>query len=475
MSNTAIIANWFYIPVSLLNKQQMADIRRDLTIIPSTMPIYNRFNEVITKENEPIKFYTTGYKGYIGVPINYGLNKFPDIKYKDLTTQGTEIKNDPIKKPEYRAGQKEYIDSLEKLFKTRYTVQAKADTGTGKTICGLSLAVRLKRKTLIVVPKQMLADQWIAEIKDKFCYTDNDIGFIGDGKFSTKGKKFVVGIVNSLAMKDIDVKILNSFGFVIYDESHKYGSRRFCKVLTMFKAAYKLAQSATPDRRDDTNKIIRYYMGPVQATMQAPKLKAKLYKLYFESFESSKGVFTSNRNAVLDFLIKDKRRNAVAVRLVKYLISLDRNALFITDRINHIENIINLCVANGVDKELLGQFTGSKSIKAGSRKKLNQDRDFLDHTLKTKKILFSTPQMMTEGISENRLDFLVDLTPRSDSSQFEQLIGRIERLSDGKKEPIVLSFIDNIFPSAERRYCEKIKGLLTRGYTEHVFTKKGIH
>lgn len=473
MNELAVIANWYYLPLSAINNQQLADIRRDLTIIPSTMPVYNKFGEKITVENEPIRFYTTEFKGYLGIPINYGLTKFPQIKYKDLTTTGTSIDAPPTK-PTPRAGQKEYVDSLEKLFNERYTIQAKADTGTGKTVCALGLAARLKKKTIVVVHKKMLAEQWVKEIKEKLGYSDSDIGFIGDGKFSTKNKKIVVAIVNSLVLKPIDKKVLNSFGFVIYDESHKYGSRRFCKVLTLFKAAYKLAQSATPERRDDTNKIIKYYMGPVQATMQAPKIRAKLYKLYFESFESLAGINTSNRNDVIDFLVDDKKRNAVVVRVLKYLIKLDRDILIITERIRHIERLIELCVLNGIDRNLIGQFTGSKGIKVGSRKKYTQDKNLLENTLRTKKILFATPAMMTEGISENRLDCLIDLTPRSDENQFEQLIGRIERLSDGKQEPVVITFIDNIFSRSESKYDYKIKKLLTKGYKECVFTKKGL-
>jgi superfamily II DNA or RNA helicase len=160
--------------------------------------------------------------------------------------------------------------------------------------------------------------------------------------------------------------------------------------------------------------------------------------------------------------------------VIKYLIKLDRDILIITERIKHIEHLIELCVLNGINRELIGQFTGSKGIKVGSRKKYTQDKDLLETTLRTKKILFATPQMMTEGISENRLDCLIDLMPRSDEGQFEQLIGRIERLSEGKQEPIVITFIDNIFSRSESKYDYKIKKLLTKGYKESVFTKKGL-
>ena len=68
--------------------------------------------------------------------------------------------------------------------------QMVAATGSGKTVCGIAMASKLKQRTLILVKNKDLAKQWQVEIKQ---HTGLDAGMIGGGK-SLEGKEFTIGL-----------------------------------------------------------------------------------------------------------------------------------------------------------------------------------------------------------------------------------------------------------------------------------------
>ena len=65
----------------------------------------------------------------------------------------------------------------------------------------------------------------------------------------------------------------------------------------------------------------------------------------------------------------------------------------------------------------------------------------LQHTANNEKqILFGTQSIFSEGISINELSCLVLGTPVNNDPLLTQLIGRIIRKIDGKKQPVVVDF-----------------------------------
>jgi superfamily II DNA or RNA helicase len=67
-------------------------------------------------------------------------------------------------------------------------------TGLGKTLTALHLLKRLKRKALIVVPSESIANQFYKELSDAF--GDTNVGYFGGGK--KKIKFITVGIAASV-------------------------------------------------------------------------------------------------------------------------------------------------------------------------------------------------------------------------------------------------------------------------------------
>ena len=99
----------------------------------------------------------------------------------------------------------------------------------GKTIMALNIISRLNVKTLIIVHKEFLVDQWIERIQEFL--PEASIGKIQGKKIDIEGKSIVIGMLQSLSMKSYEQSTFESFGFTVIDEVHHLGAEVFCQAL----------------------------------------------------------------------------------------------------------------------------------------------------------------------------------------------------------------------------------------------------
>ena len=146
-----------------------------------------------------------------------------------------------------------YNDTLNTL-KTEGGCLLSQRTGSGKTVCSIHLISELKVKTLIVVNKEFLLNQWIERIKQ---YTNlTEIGKIQGDKVNIE-PPIVIGMLQSMALKNYPYQIFEQFDFVIFDEVHNLAGDIFSNVLFYIgKKRYILGLSATPERLDGMEKYI---------------------------------------------------------------------------------------------------------------------------------------------------------------------------------------------------------------------------
>ena len=108
-------------------------------------------------------------------------------------------------------------------------------TGAGKTVMGLNIISQLKKKTLIIVHKEFLLRQWIERIEQFL--PNAKVGKIQGEVIDIENKDIVIGMLQSLSMKDYPKSIFDSFGLSVYDECHHIGAEVFSRVL--FKVVTK--------------------------------------------------------------------------------------------------------------------------------------------------------------------------------------------------------------------------------------------
>ena len=133
--------------------------------------------------------------------------------------------------------------------------------GYGKTIIGLYLLSQLKKKTLIIVHKEFLINQWIERIKTFI--PEARVGIIQASKIDTKNKDIVIGMLQSLSMKEYEPELFNQFGFTIIDEVHHIAAEVFSRALPKINSKYNLGLSATPKRKDGLSKVFHWFLGPM--------------------------------------------------------------------------------------------------------------------------------------------------------------------------------------------------------------------
>ena len=85
-----------------------------------------------------------------------------------------------------------------------------------KTVLSLKIIAELKKKTLVIVHKGFLLNQWVERIHQFL--PDARIGKIQGQVIDIDDKDIVIGMLQSLSMKDYPNDMFDSFGLTIVDE-----------------------------------------------------------------------------------------------------------------------------------------------------------------------------------------------------------------------------------------------------------------
>lgn len=104
-----------------------------------------------------------------------------------------------------------------------------------------------------------------------------------------------------------------------------------------------------------------------------------------------------------------------------------RNVLVQSDRVEHLEMLALLIQKCGVPPGEFAFYVGGLT---------KQQREYA----KTKRIIMASYQMTAEATDIPQMDTLVMGTPKSD---IRQIIGRITRWLDGKKQPLIFDLVDD--------------------------------
>jgi len=320
---------------------------------------------------------------------------------------------------------------LPKIKKTRGGMVS-LPCGFGKTVCALYLASKLKKKTLVIVHKTFLLNQWKERIEQ---FTDAKVGQIRQDKIEIEGCNIVIGMLQSISKEKYKKELFSNFGFVIFDEAHHAPSKYFSRSLPIISTKYMLALSATPKRADKLERIINWYFGPMLYKITDTRDISVLVKMYnyhvddkkFKEAKMPYGKININLPKTINWLTELTKRNDFIVNIIKDLVLEEgRQILLLSDRVNHLEKI----------KELLD----NKNI---------IDNDFYIGKMKQaqldisskKQIILGTYSMASEALDIPSLNTLIMVTSRRN---IEQSVGRILRKPDNEIQPIIIDFNDKL-------------------------------
>lgn len=299
--------------------------------------------------------------------------------------------------------------------------------GRGKTIMALNIISRLKKKTLILVHKEFLMNQWIERISEFIPCAR--VGKIQADVYDVENKDIVIGMIQTLYKRDYDYGM---FGLTIVDEVHRIGSEEFSKTLLKTITPYMLGISATVERKDGLTKLLFMFIGP---------------KIYEEVRKNDDPVCVR----CINYISKDPQFNTVEYDFrgnTKYSTMITKLCEFgpRTDFIVRVlmdlrsEHPQNQIMVLGHNRSLLKYLyeaiqhkkVGTVGYYVGGMKAADLQKT------EGQEIVLATYAMAAEALDIKTLATLVMVTPKTD---IIQSVGRILRVKH--EHPIIVDIVDS--------------------------------
>jgi len=422
MFNTYLGPKGYTILKTKLTPEKLSKIKKDLTIKPyvpgapgsktaETFPAYRE---------SPNKIYLPHYYGleHFGVPDEIKLLEGTDI---NLEFVGQLRENQEIVV-------KTYVDHCVRVGFGGGLLELPC--AAGKTVDALKIISLLKKKSFIIVHKEFLMNQWIERIK-QFLPTAR-IGKIQGQIIDIDDKDIVIGMLQSLSMKEYPASLFESFGLTIIDEVHHISSQVFSNCLFKLVTKYMLGLSATMTRKDGTTKVFKMFLGDVVYKGKRDEerlvvVRAINYFIDDDDFNHEITDFRGNPaySTMISKLCEYNRRTEFILRILSDM--LTENPLQQIMFLAHNKSVLKYLhdAIKHRDIATVGYYVGG--MKEAALKETE-----------TKKVVIATYSMAAEALDIKTLTTLIMVTPKTD---IEQSVGRI--LREKHSQPVVVDIIDS--------------------------------
>ena len=314
-----------------IKKEKVLDLekhKKALTLKPFVIPDYD-FNV------KPFPVYRQTEE-YLYVPKFYGLEHFGPPK-KSREREGDDIN---IKfKGKLRDYQQEIVGNMISHLNEKDGGILSCGCGRGKTIMALNIISKIKKKTLVVVHKEFLMDQWKDRIKQFL--PNARVGTIRQNKVDVENKDIVIAMLQSLSLRGYPKEIFDSVGLVTLDECFPYkqlivtedGPQKIGYIYNLWKQNKELPRVLSYNKTSDSleykdityawkkvnNKLLKinYGSGDIECTpnhrILTPNGYVEAEKLYVGdlikcTYKDSNTVCDSNR-VTNDFSLQEIKTN----------------------------------------------------------------------------------------------------------------------------------------------------------------------
>lgn len=444
---TILCKEGYLIPRTAKNADLIQKIKKELTVEPFQLAIFAKKDDskqfTVYQENDQ----------YLSVPKYYGLNKLgkPDLN-KEIFGEKIKIKFNG----ELRPKQQEIINQVVPYLKQNDGGVLCLPCAAGKTVLSLYLASLFGVKTLVIVHKTFLLNQWKERAEQ---FTDARIGIIQQNKVDIDGKDIVIGMLQSIAKEKYDDSIFRDFGMVIFDEAHHASSQYFSRALPIIASKITVGLSATPKRADKLENVLYWFFGNIMYQSPVEENNRVLvnivnYRIEHEKFKEfmmySNKTLTVNKAKTINKITTIGRRNKFIIDMIEEVVDEDnRKILVLSDRIEHL----NLLKKRMDEREIATTDFYIGGMKQKALKIAEQAQ-----------IIFASYGMAAEALDIPNLNTLFMTTPRS---EVEQAVGRVIRKIDPNTRPTIYDFTDHL-PSFVRQGYKRRKFYRKLGFEIHI-------
>jgi hypothetical protein len=412
-----------------LTEKQREFIEKELTVRPATQgiqygPASDNLSFPVYRESAN-KFYIPRHFGetHFGSPTDFRLSHGVDI---DCPFAGDLRDN---QKPVVAA----YMEYVSKDPVRGGGGLLELPCAMGKTVIALHLCSRLHKKTLIVVHKEFLLNQWVERIQ-QFLPTAR-VGRIQANIIEIENKDIVIGMLQSLSMKEYPESVFESFGLTVIDEVHHISSQVFSCALFKIVTKYTLGLSATMNRKDGTTYVFKMFLGDV------------LYK--GERDEQHPVVVRAipfvTEDVDFNEVVCDYRGNVMYSTMITKLCGFARRTEFILGILKNmmVENPSQQIIVLAHNRSLLTYMHDAVAARgfATVGYYVGGMKEAALKISEGKQVIMATYSMAAEALDIKTLTTLIMATPKTD---IEQAVGRILRQKHGS--PVVVDILDSHVP-----------------------------
>ena len=421
----------YIIRKKMFTEKELSEVRSDLMVCPNSNSDYG-------KPEEPYKVYLEN-ENKLYLPKFYGIEKFGKPE-QNILPEGKDI--DVTFSLSLKEEQKIPAQHTINAYHEKGGGILSLPCGFGKTILALYFIGQLKKKTIVIVHKEFLMNQWIERIQ--FALPSAKIGILQGDKCQIVESDIIIAMLQTLSMKEFPSDTFDEIGHVIIDECHRIPSKVFCKALLKINSKYMLGLSATPNRKDGLTKVLKWYIGDIIYSVKSSEkntVKVERYILESNFEEYNKEVMSFRGQVQIATMVNNitfyyKRTRLIMERVAEEINKHpNRQFLVLSDRKQHLEDMFKL--ANELKIPSTGYYVGGMK-----KDKLKASESC--------RLLLGTYPMANEGLDIPSLNGLVLATPKSD---IIQSIGRICRQKHENIDPLIFDIVDDfsIFENQARK------------------------
>jgi len=275
-------------------------------------------------------------------------------------------------------------------------------TRGGKSFIALEAIYSLRKPTLILVTTKELLQTWLEYIERYLGVPRHLIGVVGAGERRLSG---ITVATYTSAVKALDA-LKGRFEFVVFDEAHHVPATTFKSIALNVDAVYRMALSATPERRDRNEHILYELCGDLVFKLTYSDLVRLRVVAPIERFES---IFAEGKEEKLSKLVQLLRKYETSKVLV------------FTQYLTTAEEVYARLLKEGFKAELITGETPSLKRELAFKR-------FLEGRVN----VLVTTTVLDEGITVPDAEVAVIYEGTGEARQMIQRIGRVLGYQPGK-------------------------------------------
>lgn len=432
----AILRHRLYVPSKYVTDEDKEEYTDK---IPDALPQFDEYGEEVLDRTlyvEGWKKHKSGYTSFCRGDVEkmyrvFGhrfeiVDETADVRLKhDLKFIGVPVGGEMLPlRPEQKKAIKEMRRKNHGIMR--------APPRFGKTTVMTRLITKYKRRTIMFVHQVDLARQFEAEVRA--CTNINELE-------RRAGRKLIAIVKKWKDMAGLEIAICtwqllhhhpeaikknsDGFGMLLVDEGHRFSSQYSSKVISKFNTRYRIAVTATPERKDQRDVIFKQIVGPVTvvgATNQVP-LRVRLVFTGF-SPKFTRFLTYTKRNA------ESRMRNKMCLDTVEKEVGQGKSVLIVTTLRSHIEDLV---------KRLKNRGIAAESFYGGMK---NRDDVLRRAKAGTTKVIVGMRSMLT-GVNVPKWSSIHILQPTANAPNHYQEFSRVRTPIEGKDYATAHHYIDS--------------------------------